>query len=939
MRWSDRMETSNPLRQLFGRRRRKSTVTLAPDPIAVFGPDDLTEVTSFAELTDRLLAVDGEDCTFRHASPTLIDMVPDGMQVGRNLFGIGKCHEAFRHTYGLMSGVTSSALHTVVFSGSSTVVHSRARGFFEPSVKLITQDGSLAQLTDLEPLYESDASGQVRVTRNRLSLELRDEIAVPVCGVGFHNYGHFLYDGLPAALMYKQALPDAPLRLVGGHLAEWQCRLMDSLGLLDRYRVVEQPVCFSRVLTSNLLSSHVPYPTRFVRPVFDTLRFLLSGAKQQRDRTVFFSRGSDTTRRVLTNRLEVERALTAEGVEIIQPETLSVPEQVALAAGSSFIIGESGAGLANIGFCDPGAAVLEIQVETIPDIWTRAACRIMGLHWHLFVAQTDHTATAAHREPKPHAIMTIDVPSLVEAVRTIKITLSRRAPSRPADEGEVISFDNSKPEDFLQYGFNEPENGFVWSTFAFGMRFSPKARRVLLSAHYVHEHGTLLVHNKRTSSRSYRLHRGVNQLVVTYDEADTLCHFALSPRRALPTDVRELGLMLCSVRTVSDASPLARDPEANEGTPDTWNPPTHLPTNRALAQNLLESFIGAGFVLACIESHVGVPRLEFALYLPPWERPGVTATVHVSINGKFFRVLARQTSNTSDFALSHVPNIAYRGTLSLDDFLDQDNGIVPLDIFLSDTDGKERFPYQSFHWRGFGIGDVPSPEHIFRVAGPASLNWMLLTGATWYVKLVLLYENLTGRSIDTCGPILDWGVGCARIARFFPEHLRDRVIGVDIDSFNIGWCRESVPGIAFDVTSPSPPLPFADGTFELVYGHSVITHLSEQDQHAWLRELTRVTRPDGHCLLTVLNEVSWFTRYYPDHRTPDSIAEFMEKGFVDDGSLDVGVDAAEPGTYRNVSHTTPYIWRVWSEYFDVVSVIQNFADLQSLVVLRRRGIV
>lgn len=342
----------------------------------------------------------------------------------------------------------------------------------------------------------------------------------------------------------------------------------------------------------------------------------------------------------------------------------------------------------------------------------------------------------------------------------------------------MISFDNSKPGDLIQYGFNEPESGFVWSTFAFGLRFSPKARRVLLFAHYLHEYGTLLVHNKPAGSRSYRLHRGVNQLVVTYDEADTLCHFALSPHRALPSDVRELGLMLCSVRTVSDTSLLAADPEANEGIPDTWTPPTHLATNRVLSQNLLECFIGTGFVLAYIQSHVGVPRLEFALYLPPWERPDATETVHVSINGKFFHVLARQTSNTSDYALSHVPNIAYRGTLGLDDFLDQDNNLVPLDIFLSDTDGKERFPYQSFHWRGSGIGDLPSPEHVFRVAGPASLTWMLLTGATWYVKLVRLYKNLTGRSIDACGPILDWGVGCARIARFFPEHLRDRVVSI-----------------------------------------------------------------------------------------------------------------------------------------------------------------
>ena len=90
-------------------------------------------------------------------------------------------------------------------------------------------------------------------------------------------------------------------------------------------------------------------------------------------------------------------------------------------------------------------------------------------------------------------------------------------------------------------------------------------------------------------------------------------------------------------------------------------------------------------------------------------------------------------------------------------------------------------------------------------------------------------------------------------------------------------------GSPFEVTSPVPPLPFSDGFFELVYGHSVFTHLGKQDQHAWLLELVRVTQPGGYCLVTVLNEVSWFLRYYPNRRTPQSVAEFMETGFVDVG--------------------------------------------------------
>jgi len=39
----------------------------------------------------------------------------------------------------------------------------------------------------------------------------------------------------------------------------------------------------------------------------------------------------------------------------------------------------------------------------------------------------------------------------------------------------------------LEYGFNEPESGFVWSTFNFGMSFDPRYEYVVLQLYYQHE--------------------------------------------------------------------------------------------------------------------------------------------------------------------------------------------------------------------------------------------------------------------------------------------------------------------------------------------------------------------------------------------------------------------------------------------------------------------
>ena len=485
----------------------------------------------------------------------------------------------------------------------------------------------------------------------------------------------------------------------------------------------------------------------------------------------------------------------------------------------------------------------------------------------------------------------------------------------------------------LRYGFNEPEVGYIWSTFNFGLTMRRNDSRAVIVANFIHSDGVLRAHNSASGGRAYHLRAGMNRIVVPYGEDDPVVHFTVSPRRALPQDVRELGLMLYAVQTMAEQDGLSH---LNEGDPDSWIPEVRTSTDRTLTKYLLESFVGPGFTLAYLRADNSSPYLEVAVCLPPGDRTGETATVLFSVNENLIPVTLARHSDPAGWFMGHLPEVVYRGKIELSPFRGDDGEIMPLDIFLSDETGKERFPLQSFHWRGRGFGGEPSSDHIFRVAGKASQEWMLFGGATWYVKLCRIYEDIMGRSLESCGPILDWGVGCARIARFFPETMRGRVHGVDIDSVNIEWCRTNIPDITFDVTSTSPPLPYADETFDIVYGHSVLTHIGEEEQHNWLNELARVTRRGCLCLMTILAEPSWFVRYYPNHRTPSALAEFLEAGFLDDGSVEVGVDSSQPGFYRNVSHTAAYIREVWSEYFEIVSIVPNFADLQSLVIMRRR---
>ncbi len=101
--------------------------------------------------------------------------------------------------------------------------------------------------------------------------------------------------------------------------------------------------------------------------------------------------------------------------------------------------------------------------------------------------------------------------------------------------------------------------------------------------------------------------------------------------------------------------------------------------------------------------------------------------------------------------------------------------------------------------------------------------------------------------------ICEWGCGPARLLRHMPEFTGPgaELHGTDCNAQTIDWCARTFPGIEFRVNGLLPPLPFGEGCFDVLYGISVLTHLSEEAQKLWVRECLRVLRPGGVCLLTV----------------------------------------------------------------------------------------
>ncbi len=193
--------------------------------------------------------------------------------------------------------------------------------------------------------------------------------------------------------------------------------------------------------------------------------------------------------------------------------------------------------------------------------------------------------------------------------------------------------------------------------------------------------------------------------------------------------------------------------------------------------------------------------------------------------------------------------------------------------------------------------------------------------------------HAVGKDLTSFPAVLDFGCGCARVLRAY--HYRSspsqRLCGTDIDVETIDWCRANYSKMAeFTLNSDAPPMAYADETFDLVYSVSVFTHLPEDMQLTWLRELQRVTKVGGYLLLTTFNETSFEEVLLEESREGAREAGFF---FNDQGPTTQGL----PDFYRQSYHTPAYIRSHWSEYFDVIEIrARAVDDLQDIVVCRRR---
>lgn len=228
------------------------------------------------------------------------------------------------------------------------------------------------------------------------------------------------------------------------------------------------------------------------------------------------------------------------------------------------------------------------------------------------------------------------------------------------------------------------------------------------------------------------------------------------------------------------------------------------------------------------------------------------------------------------------------------------------------------------------------PQHLWE-RWASTLDGYLQEGRG-NVERMLASLAEAGVGVDSLGSVLDFGCAEARMLRFLPGVGERNLWGVDVNAERIAWCQLNLqPPLRFATTTTAPHLPFGDDSFDLAYGISVFTHISELAD-AWLLELLRVVRPDGHLYLTIHDEHTLELLGEPGVENPNpDLAELVDRFDRQTGALarDWVYFAVHADPGAQVFYRRDALLRRWSQLADVRAVEQEAIGYQTALLLRK----
>ena len=251
-------------------------------------------------------------------------------------------------------------------ASTSLLVRGRRR---IPETRYLIDDGSYADMLT-KPLYPTPVEP--------------DGHYIIGCNRAWHNYYHWLIQGIPAIYSGLRHAEDRKITVIlPPDVQAWQDESLALLGVQDIPRLVldiSTHYLLPSAEFSEFLGDRLPGQVTMAR----------AAAYQRMSQSVprtgpvaeeIYVARTDSQNRIAANEAELIERLERQHVRIIVPGTLSVSEQIEAFRSARLVIGPHGAGMSNIVFCRSGSFVYEMLPRHYPHSAFNRVAQSGGLNY------------------------------------------------------------------------------------------------------------------------------------------------------------------------------------------------------------------------------------------------------------------------------------------------------------------------------------------------------------------------------------------------------------------------------------------------------------------------------------------------------------------------------------------------------------------------------
>ncbi len=204
--------------------------------------------------------------------------------------------------------------------------------------------------------------------------------------------------------------------------------------------------------------------------------------------------------------------------------------------------------------------------------------------------------------------------------------------------------------------------------------------------------------------------------------------------------------------------------------------------------------------------------------------------------------------------------------------------------------------------------------------------------ADFYVDL---YNQYCG-DFDDVARVLDFGCGCGRVLSYMPSGGNTRYFGVDLRDDALEWLRETMPEGTFVPGTETPPVDIGAQDFDLIYAVSVLTHLTREQEGAWLDEWHRLLK-DGGCVIATFRAEDWVEQFAYENQK-----DGIRKQWSDNDGFCYQKhrywQGIFPEYYSGTYQTVDYVRSEWGKRFEILDLLPaaDTPNEQNTAVMRKR---